>query len=71
MKILGHEFGLSLFPLTIASIIEGWSDPTLTKHAVIPALQDKLVGVAQCAGLDTIVIPPTVPQIRQTQLYTC
>jgi len=32
----GHLSGRSRFPFTIASIMDGWSEPTLTKHAVMP-----------------------------------
>jgi hypothetical protein len=40
VKILGHVSGRSRLPLTIASTMEGWSEPTLTKQAVIPALME-------------------------------
>lgn len=34
---LGQDWGRSRLPRTMASIIDGWSDPTLTKHLVMPA----------------------------------
>ena len=37
VMVLGQLFGRSLLPLMFASRMDGWSDPTLTKHLVIPA----------------------------------
>jgi hypothetical protein len=33
----GNALGRSLLPLTKASRMEGWSDPTLTKQLITPA----------------------------------
>ena len=72
VMILGNWSTLSFWPLTIASIIEGWSEPKFTKQWVIPAcvylvtFGTKLYNVRR-----KCYIPPIVPRRRQMMLcYT-
>lgn len=63
--ILGNLSPSSFFPLAMASMIEGWSDPRFTKTCVMPAYMANQSKMKRLGGLRARCSPPIMPQKRR------